>query len=310
MMTNRNPSPAPQRALWTIGIAVVAAALVAGCGDGPRRGGASQTAAKVNRDEITVHQINYVLQQQRGVRPEQADAAAKQILERLIEQQLAVQRASELKIDRDPRVVMQLEAARREILARAYLERVGEAASKPTPDEVRKYYEDNPALFSERRIYSLQEIAIEAKPEQIGALRDKLSEVQNIAQYVEWLRANGYKFAANQAARAAEQLPLASLKAFASLRDGQAVFNPAANGAQVIVLAGSTTQPVDLATATPAIEQFLVNERKRNLVQDDLKALRAQAKIEYVGKFAEAPPPAADAAASGISLDASKEPAK
>ena len=166
--TRRCPDPLPAW-LQPLPAAVL---VLAACG-GSRTRPASQTAAKVNKDEITVHQINFVLQQQRNLRPEQADAASKQILERLIDQQLAVQKADDLKLDRDPRVVQQLEAAHREILARAYLERVGEAATKPTPEEIKKYYDDKPALFKDRRIYSIQEIAIEAKPEQVQALRDQ-----------------------------------------------------------------------------------------------------------------------------------------
>jgi hypothetical protein len=34
-----------------------------------------------------------------------------------------------------------------------------------------------------------------------------------------------------------------------------------------------------------AIEQFLLNERKRKIVEDDLKALRGAAHIEYVGDY-------------------------
>ena len=59
--------------------------------------------------------------------------------------------ADDLKLDRDPRVVQQLEAVRREVLARAYVEKVGEAAAKPTPEEIKKYYDEKPALFSDRR---------------------------------------------------------------------------------------------------------------------------------------------------------------
>ncbi|MDP0972048.1 SurA N-terminal domain-containing protein, partial [Klebsiella pneumoniae] len=74
---------------------------------------ASQTAAKVNKEEITVHQINFVLQRQQGLKPEQAEEAGRQVLERLVDQELAVQKAQELKLDRDPRVVQQVEAAKR-----------------------------------------------------------------------------------------------------------------------------------------------------------------------------------------------------
>ena len=286
--------------------------LLAGCGDKKKDKLASQTAVKVNKEEITVHQINFVLQQQRGLKPEQADAASKQILERLIDQELAIQKAEELKLDRDPRVMQQLEAAKREIVARAYLDKAGEAASKPSADEIAKYYEANPALFKERRIYSLQEIAIEAKPEQVPQLRTQLANAKSINDFVEYLKANDFRFSANQAVRAAEQLPLASLGTFAAMKDGQTILSPSASGAQVIVLAGSRAQPVTLEQATPAIEQFLLNDRKREILAKDMKSMREAAKIEYVGKFAEgaaaagsAPAAAAapPAAASGV-LDA------
>ena len=293
---------APQRLATRNGIMrlslialVSSAALLAACGDKKEKT-ASQTAAKVDKAEITVHQINFVLQQQRNIRPEQADAASKQILERLIDQELALQKADDLKIDRDPRVVQQLEAAKREIIARAYLEKVGEAAPKPTAEEIKKYYDEKPALFKARRIYSIQEIAIEAKPDQVAGLRDKLAASKNINEFVEFLKANEFKFSGNQAVRAAEQLPLQSLDAFAKMTDGQAMLNQAANGVQVVVLAGSRSQPVSEEQARPAIEQFLLNDRKRKLIEDDIKAMRAGAKIEYVGKFGEGAPAAGAAA--------------
>jgi EpsD family peptidyl-prolyl cis-trans isomerase len=281
--------------------AAVASMALAGCGDKKKEAGASQTAVKVNKEEITVHQINYVLQQQRGLKPEQADAASKQILERLIDQELAVQKAEELKLDRDPRVLQQLEAAKREVVSRAYIEKAGEAASKPTPEEITKYYEEQPALFKDRRVYSLQEIAIEASPEQIPALKGRLEASKNIAEFVEYLKANDFRFSGNQAVRAAEQLPLASLQTFANMKDGQALLNVSPTGAQVIVLAGSRSQPVTLEQARPAIEQFLLNDRKRDIIAKDLKAMRDAATIQYVGKYGEAASaPAGEAPAAPV----------
>ncbi|MBE0548899.1 MAG: peptidyl-prolyl cis-trans isomerase, EpsD family [Rubrivivax sp.] len=299
--------PAARR--WLPLAALAAAALLAGCGD-KKETAASQTAAKVDKEEVTVQQVNFVLQQQRNLRPEQADAASRQILERLIDQQLAVQKADDLKLDRDPRVVQQLEAVRREVLARAYVEKIGEAAAKPTPEEVKKYYDDKPALFADRRIYSIQEIGIEARPEQVQVLRDQLAASKNINEFVEYLKANDYRFAGNQAVRAAEQLPLSSLDAFARMKDGQAAVVPAPNGVQVVVLAGSRRQPVSEEQARPAIEQYLLNDRKRKLVEEDMKGLRAAAKIEYVGKFAElaaSAPAAAAAPASAGATDTNKD---
>lgn len=275
--------------------------LLAGCGEKKdKEKPASQTAAKVNKEEITVHQINFVLQQQRGLPPEQAASASKQVLERLIDQELALQKAQDQKLDRDPRVVQQLEAARREIIARAYIEKIGNGAPKPTPAEIKAYYEAHPALFKERRVYSLQEVSIQTKPEDVEALRAKLAAAKDLPEFINFLKASNFKFAANQVVRAAEQLPMASVDKFAALKDGQSIFNAVPGGVQILFLAGSRSQPVDEQRAVPAVEQFLLNERKRKVVEDDLKALRAAAKVEYVGEYAKGgakevtpPPPAA-----------------
>ena len=274
-------------------VLVTSAILLSACGDNKEKP-ATQTAAKVNREEITVHQINAVLQQQRGLKPEQTDDASRRALERLIDQELALQKAAEMKVDRDPRVMQAIDAARRDIVSRAYVEQIGEGATKPTPAEIKKYYDDNPALFRDRRVYQLQELAIEVAPGQVDALRSKLQAAKNINEFVEYLKTNKIGYSANQAVRAAEQLPLDALPALAKLKDGQAMLNPTPTGAQVVVLAGSRVQPVDEAQAGKAIEQFLLNERKRKIVADDLKALRSSAKIAYVGKFADAAPAAAE----------------
>ncbi len=298
--------PAPLAGFRCVAVLTVAAlvVLLAGCGDKKEKDKpASQTAAKVNKEEITVHQINFVLQQQRGLPPEQAASASKQVLERLIDQELALQKAQDQKLDRDPRVVQQLEAARREIVARAYVEKIASGAPKPSPAEIKAYYEAHPALFKERRVYSLQELSIQAKPEQVADLQAKLSGAKDLPAFIEYLKTSDFKYGANQAVRAAEQLPLASLDKFAQMKDGQTIFTRTPAGAQVVILAGSRSQPVDETRATPAIEQFLWNERKRKVVEDDVKAMRGAAKIEYVGEYAKGgarevtpPPPAASEA--------------
>ena len=263
---------------------VVGVALLAGCNRSKEKP-ATQTAAKVNKEEITVHEINFLLSQQRALPASQAASASRAVLERLIDQELALQKAADQKLDRDPRVLQQIEAARREIISRAYLEKVGEGAPKPTPSEVDAYYQQHPALFSERRVYSLQEVNIEASPEQVETLRKVLLGSKTFADFVAYLKANHIRFTGAEAVRAAEQLPLTSVDAFGKMKDGQAVFNTRPGGAQVIHLAASRSEPVTLERARPAIEQFLLNERKRKLIADDMSALRSSAKIEYVGDF-------------------------
>lgn len=278
--------------------AVVLGLLVAGCGDKKKDKAATQAAARVNSQEITVHQINLVLEQQRGLPPAQAASASRMVLNRLIDQELALQEAQNLKLDRDPRVVRNIEAAKREIIARAYAERVGAAVAGPTADDIKKYYGANPALFSQRRVYNLQELSIEAKPEQLEVIRASLQSANDSAAFLDSLKAAGFKVSGRQAMTPAEQLPIDRLGAFAAMKDGQAIFNPVSGGAQVIFVLGSRSLPVDEEKARFAIEQFLLNERRQKAIRDDLAVLRAAAKIEYVGEFAADAKTAAVAAAA------------
>lgn len=288
-----------------LAVAMVGTSLLAGCGD-KKEGQPTQAAAKVNKEELTVHQINAVLARQRALPPEQADEAARRVLEGLIDQELAVQKAAEMRLDRDPRVVQAIEAMRREIIARAYVEKIGEAAGRPSAAEVKKYYDDNPALFRERRVFQIQEFNVQAAAEQVAALRDRLQVAKAPLDLAQLLRADGLKFNTAQTVRAAEQVPLDRLPQLAALKDGQALVTPVPGGASIVQLVASRAQPIDEGKAAPAIEQFLLNDRKRRLVSQDLKALRNAAKIEYVGKYSGTSPPAdaapapsvADAAAS------------
>jgi EpsD family peptidyl-prolyl cis-trans isomerase len=317
--------PPRPRATATLAVALICTLpLLSACG-GQRSSGATQTAAKVNKAEITVHQINYILQQQRGLRPEQADGASRQILQRLIDQELAVQRADDLKLDRDPRVAQQLQATRRDVLAQAYADKVGEAATKPTPEEVSAYFRSNPALFSQRRIYTLQEITIEAAPEQVTPLRTQLNQTANVAAFIDHLKAQKLRFTGTEVVRPAEQIALANLQALAGMKPGQALLSPTATGAQVQVVVATRDEPVAEDLARPLIEQFLLNDRKRQLLEEERKVLRSAATIQLMGRFADGaasapavaqgpayaapvsenrPPPAAAAAADTASTTA------
>jgi EpsD family peptidyl-prolyl cis-trans isomerase len=297
---SRSPSPLTRGAsrATALGAVVLSALALVACGNRNKDAAASQTAAKVNKEEITVHQINYVLAQQRAIPPAQAASAGKVVLERLIDQELEVQKGTDQKVDRDPRVVQAIEAARREIIARAYLDKIAQGAPKPTPAEVKAYYDAHPALFAHRRVYTFQEIAVVVPPEQADAVRARLEQAKDLPEFTSWLNSAGYRYTVNEATRGAEQLPLANLDRIAAMKDGESLVQPTPSGLNVVYLATSRVEPVDAQHASAAIEQFLLNERKRKLIEDDRKALRANAKIEYLGAYAGGKPlpePAASA---------------
>jgi EpsD family peptidyl-prolyl cis-trans isomerase len=279
---------------------IAAATLLAACGD--KKKGGTQVAAKVNKEEISVHQINFLLQRTPNLKPEQTTGASKRILEGLIDQELAVQQANEQKFDRDPGVVMAIEAAKREIIARAYAEKLGSTAPKPTDAEVTQYYQAHPGLFSQRRIYALQEFSVEASPTQQVELKPKLASVQNAEQTATLLRAAGVRYASRSVTQAPESFPLPLVEKLAGMNDGQYLISPTPTGFTMIFINTAKPSPVSQDQAKQAIENFMLNERKRTLIADGIKALRKTAKIEYAGQFA-------NGAASSTEIVSTTQPA-
>lgn len=305
------------KALHTFKFAVLAAAIAVGlgaCGDkGDAKKPATQVAAKVNSSEISVHQINAVLAKAQGVPPESAAAVRKEILDKLVDQQLAYDQAVEKKLDRNPDVMMAIESAKREIVARAYLEQMVAGSAKASDDEVRKYYAENPNLFANRRIYNIQEITLEANPEILGELKQMVAAGKPMEEIATFLKAKSVKFRGGAATRPAEQLPFDVLPKLAALKDGQALVIEAPQNYLVMRVAASQSQPVDEATAAPRIKQFLQNQAAQKLVKDEMARLKAAAKIEYLGEFAANAAPATpikpDAAAQAAPAPAPATPA-
>ena len=285
-------------------VLVSALASLAGCGQSDAKKAATQVAAKVNSDEISVHQINEVLGKLPNLAPENADAAKREILGKLVDRQLAMQQAVEKKLDRTPAVVSAIESARGEILARAYLEQLVSAQPKPTLTEAKTYYGQHPELFAQRRLFNLQEIAIPARPDLAGATRDQVARGRSMPEIAAWLKAADVKFATNSAARAAEQIPLEILPRIHALKDGQTVVLDDARAITIAHVATSQAQPIDEVSALPRIQLFLANKAGNELALRELAALREKAKIEYLGEFETAQPappapkPAPDAKAT------------
>lgn len=283
---------------------VATAVALAGCSGGGGGKGSTQVAAKVNSAEITVHQINGMLAQVRNLNAADVQDTSAKVLERLIDQELLVQGAQDVQLDHDPRVLQLLDAARREILARAYLEQKSAGVAKPSDEEARAYYAANPGLFSERRIYNLQELNVRLEAARHEQLRGIVEGAKSMQDVISWLKAQNIVFTASAGAKAAEQLPIELVPRFAAMKDGQIALIRQPAGIAVVHLLGSAAQPIDEERARPLIEQFLMNQRKAEFAKQEIKRLREAATIAYVGEFSapSAPPsggPAAGSAAAG-----------
>lgn len=251
---------------------------------------APQVAAKVGTEEISVSQVNQLLRRTStaGTSPQTAQAMGREVLEKLIDQQLAVEQAKETKLDRSPDVVSQIEAARREILARAYLQQIAAGLPTPTDNEIKKYFAEHSQLFAERRIFSMQEIVTPVAPGVAEQLRSFATAGKPIEEAAAWLKSKDIKFGGASATRAAEQIPLDVLTQIHPLKDGQNLVIEGPKGITFLRIVSSQLAPVDEAAALPRIKQFLVNQHASEVVSEKIKQLREKAQITYLGDFAKA----------------------
>jgi EpsD family peptidyl-prolyl cis-trans isomerase len=271
-------------------LALAVAMTLAGCGD--KKAGEDKTkelvVAKVNNAEITEAQLNFELAKLGNLSPEQAKQAANQVLKSMADQQLLVQKAVADKIDSDPQVLQTLDAARRQILAQAVIQKLTAANDIPGDAEMADYYAKNPALFAERRVYRLQEIQIQVTPANVESVKAQLQETKNLGGFMDWLKAQNIPARAGQSTKNAEQLPLELLPRVHQLKDGQAMTYTGPGTLNILVVAASQSQPLTQEQARPMIERFLGNAKKRDLAEAELKKLREKAKIEYLGQYVDA----------------------
>jgi EpsD family peptidyl-prolyl cis-trans isomerase len=261
--------------------------LLSGCGDEGKKKPLTQVAAKVDGEEISIHQVNSIISRQ-NTPGRDTQALGQQVLERLIDQQVLVNRAVDAKLDRDPNVLLRIDMARREILSQAYLEKQLAGLSAPTAGEIRKYYADNPYLFSERKIFDLQEIRMQATPDIKDDLVRMASEQKSFEEVLKFVSDRGVKYKVMEAVRPAEQVPQDLLPALAKQSDKTPGFFDNKDTYSMVYVRASKKAPVSEAKAQPVIETFLSHQKKQKIAAEEVKRIRETAKVEYVGAFSEA----------------------
>lgn len=243
----------------------------------------SQVVATVGKQEITLLQFNQVLKQA-GI-PQPSDPIRREITEKLIDRELAARQALSEQLDRSPEVLLQLEEARRDVLARAYAERLAERAPAPSDSEVSQYYADHPELFGERRIFRLREITLAADIAQFDEAKARLAQRQSLTELGAWLRSQNIGFNDQFVIRAAEQLPIDALPRINKASANDTVVFETPRGILVYAVQDAQPSPVPWDRAKPIIRDYLTKRNGKRVVETDLKRLRAATTIVYGQAF-------------------------
>lgn len=236
-----------------------------------------QVVARVNGDEISIHQLEFAQTlQQAGA----ATAGSREALvDKLVDRQLAVQAALAGKLDRRMEVMMRVEEARRDILAAAYAEQVASGLDEPSREEAARYYEEHPGLFSRRKIYRLREVSLPVGSAALPEVRERMARKEDLESVLTWLRTRSEPFTDQRVLRPAERLPVEIADQLVQVGKGQTITFDRPAGLVIYTLEESEPAPISWQDAKASIQAFLKNQAAQRAVADALKRLRAEAEL-------------------------------
>jgi len=260
------------------GCVLAMSVMLAACGgDKEANKPAGQSMARVNGEDITVHQLNAELER---VPPGQP-VSRKEVLDGLIGRQLLLQQAKKEKADRDPRVLQAIERSKEQILAQHYLQaKIGKPA-RPSEAEVEKFYEDNPVMFAQRKLFDTRELTI-ATRDLSAELVQKMEAARSLDEVERWLDAHGVKYVPAQAIRNSAELPPQLVEMLEKIPTGKPFTVRQGEQSQLAVLQDVRSSPLTLAMARPRIEQYLQLQKSREAGEAEIARLRTESKVEYL----------------------------
>src|SRR3989344_1468521 len=267
---------------WSKGWLLLGVSLaLMGCNRGGGGAADSQVAAQVNQGDISVHQVQALLRAQPVVAAQWGPQAADRALDVLIEQELAAQAAAKAGLDKQPQVIQALALAQREALARAYQNHLANQASQPDTTAINRYYDEHPELFVQRKIYQMEETVVRpGSQSEVDALVQQLPTLSGIDTLHLHLSAKGLRKTTQRSTVAAENVPMDLLPRLAQLQPGRSLAMQRGDAVVVLTLVGAEESPMLLAQAKPAIQAALVKRARMQAVQEGMKKLRNEARIE------------------------------
>ena len=253
-------------------VVIMLAVGLPGCDNKNNESG--QVAARVNSDDISIHQLNFAASRA-GQNQDQQDV----VLERLIDRQLLLQQAQRQKLDRRPDIATRLEEVRMDMLAAAYIEELSARQDETGDETAAKYYAEHPGLFAQRRIYRLREVSMAANSPSIPEIEERLKRNESLDSVLAWLKQQQEQYGDQLVMRPPEQLPIVVADRLVDLKPGQATALRLGKTLTFYEIKSSDPAPLSWQSTAPSIRIFLKNEKTTAALKVELERLRADAII-------------------------------
>jgi len=290
--------------------AVTLALLTSACSFFEKKPG-GQVVAVVNGEEITQQDLNAELGNAQIPSGADRNRILAQVLQRVIDRKLLVQRAKEQGLDKSPDYLGQLRRMQDELAISMLSSNASKSIPLPDQASIDAFIAAHPAAFSERKRYTLDQIAIPQSTDR--AVLKQLEPAHTMDQVAAVLTAAGVKFTRAPATFDTALAPPQLAQKVATLPPGEPFVVPINGRFLVNSVKSSEPVPMNAEDAKPAALELMRQQSLNTAIQKQLSEARGKAKIAYQPGF-EAPkdagsPPAAVAPAAAPPALAGATPA-
>ncbi len=247
----------------------------------------SQVAAKVDKQEITVHQVQQLIKSSPNQNITANENLHNEVLDQLIKQELLFQQAQKMKLDRDPDALLAIEAAKRKIIVDTYLRKVFESSSTDgvTENDMQDYFDNHPEYFGERKKIVYTQVAVKVPEEIKPDLIQQIEASENIDTLITKLEEQQLPYKHNQQVQTTEKLPKVLIDPLYTLSEGDIGYLTMDDGILVLAVEEKEAMPIAFNEARAAIRNYLYTEKRKEDVEQLVTNLKNAAQIEYVGEF-------------------------
>ena len=306
-----------------LGSAATAMLLLSACGDEGGKTPTGQVVATVDGKDVTIHELNGEV----STLPNRGGNAPRKLVEsvalaRVIERKMLAAEAMKRGLDKNPQYILAKERTEDGLLVQALQADIAQKVPQTTREAAQKYISENPNVFGDRKIFSLDQIQFlrPANFERLGLKDAKtMADVERllIDANIEYRRAPQQVDALTVDPRLTTEI----LKITATNKSEPFMFADQPPGAPapviyVNLITDTKTQPFTGEKAISYAQQVLQRQQVQKRLGEELKTFNtaAKAKIVYAKNygppvFPKAPNVAAPAAATPAAATAAKPPA-